>query len=168
MAFWHRGPRYRVPLNNESVTHRRYYAKTPVMLDGKIVIVTGVSRGIGKGIAPESVSIGGYAAAGNCQRWVQRFLPCLVRWPASIGILLVRTGAWTRPTLESAAVGITSIVPSTGVGQMIDAYVSPARDTVAARRFFERAVDSSGTTRRRVITDKAASYPPALAAIPVT
>ena len=52
-----------------------------------------------------------------------------------------------------------------GHGQIVDAYVSPTRDTVAARRFFERAVDSSGTTRRRVITDKAASYPPALAAV---
>jgi putative transposase len=35
---------------------------------------------------------------------------------------------------------------------------------VAARRFFEGAIVSSGTTPRRVITDKAASYPPALAA----
>jgi IS6 family transposase len=40
--------------------------------------------------------------------------------------------------------------------------VSPTRDTVGARRFFERAIASSGTTPRRVITDKAASYPPAL------
>ena len=35
---------------------------------------------------------------------------------------------------------------------------------VAARGFFERAIASSGTTPRRVITDKAATYPPALAA----
>ena len=42
---------------------------------------------------------------------------------------------------------------------LVDAYVSPTRDTVAARRFFERAIASSGTTPRRVITDKA----PALA-----
>ena len=48
--------------------------------------------------------------------------------------------------------------------QIVDAYVSPTRDMVAARRFFERAIASSGTTPRRVITDKAASYPPALAA----
>jgi transposase, IS6 family len=41
--------------------------------------------------------------------------------------------------------------------------VSATRDTVAARRFFERAIASSGTTPRRVITDKAATYPPALA-----
>ena len=48
-------------------------------------------------------------------------------------------------------------------GQMVDAYVSPTRDTVAARRFFERAIASSGTAPPRVITDKAATYPPALA-----
>jgi transposase-like protein len=51
-----------------------------------------------------------------------------------------------------------------GHGQIVDAYVLPARDTVAACRFFELAVASSGTTPRRVITDKAATYPPALAA----
>src|SRR3982075_416054 len=49
-------------------------------------------------------------------------------------------------------------------GQIVDAYVSPTRDVVAARRFFERAIASSGTTPRRVITDKPATYPPALAA----
>ena len=37
------------------------------------------------------------------------------------------------------------------------------RDIVAARRFFEGAIISSGTTPRGVITDKAATYPPALA-----
>jgi IS6 family transposase len=50
-----------------------------------------------------------------------------------------------------------------GHAQIVDAYVSPTRDSVAARRFFERAIASSGTTPRRVITDKAGAYPPALA-----
>jgi transposase-like protein len=49
-------------------------------------------------------------------------------------------------------------------GQAVDAYVSPTRDMVAARTFFEWAIASSGTTPHRVITDKAATYPPALAA----
>jgi transposase-like protein len=54
-----------------------------------------------------------------------------------------------------------------GHGQIVDAYVSPTRDTIAARRFFERAIASSATTPRRVITDKAATYPLALgAAVP--
>jgi hypothetical protein len=46
-----------------------------------------------------------------------------------------------------------------------EAYVSPTRDMVAARRFFESAIAGSGTTPSRVITDKAASYPPAPAAV---
>jgi IS6 family transposase len=49
-----------------------------------------------------------------------------------------------------------------GCGQIVDAYLPPTRDTVAARRFFERAIASSGTSPRRVITDKAPTYPPAL------
>src|SRR5262252_8661455 len=51
-----------------------------------------------------------------------------------------------------------------GSGQIIYAYVSPTRDMVVARTFFERAIASSGAMPRRVITDKAATYPPALAA----
>src|SRR5205814_4212783 len=35
-------------------------------------------------------------------------------------------------------------------------------DTTAARRFFEQAIVSGGTPPRRIITDKAAAYPPAL------
>jgi len=50
-----------------------------------------------------------------------------------------------------------------GNGQIVDAYVSPTRDVAAARLFFERAIATSGATPRRVITDKAATYPPALA-----
>ncbi len=50
-----------------------------------------------------------------------------------------------------------------GRGQIVDAYVSPTRDLAAARRFFEHAIAASGTTPRRVITDKAGTYPPALA-----
>ena len=53
---------------------------------------------------------------------------------------------------------------SDGCGQIVDASVSPTRDVVAARAFLEPAIASTGTTPRRVITDKAATYPPALAA----
>ncbi len=48
--------------------------------------------------------------------------------------------------------------------EIVDVYVSATRDLVAARTFFERAIASTGTMPRRVITDKAATYPPALAA----
>src|SRR5262249_32434321 len=39
---------------------------------------------------------------------------------------------------------------------------TPTRDVPAACSFFERAIAASGTTPRRVITDKASTYPPAL------
>jgi hypothetical protein len=52
-----------------------------------------------------------------------------------------------------------------GRGQIVDAFVSPNRDLVAARTFFQRAMASSGTQPRRVITDKAGTYPPALATV---
>ena len=51
-----------------------------------------------------------------------------------------------------------------GDGQIVDAYVSSTRDMVAARTFFERAIASTGTTPSRAITNKAATYLPALAA----
>jgi transposase-like protein len=54
-----------------------------------------------------------------------------------------------------------------GHGQIVDAFVSPTARHGCRALVFERAVASSGTTPRRVITDKAASYPPALvAAVP--
>jgi hypothetical protein len=55
-----------------------------------------------------------------------------------------------------AGAGTTLIRAIDGHGQIVDAYVSPTRDLAAARRFFERAIAYSGTTPRRVITDKVA------------
>jgi IS6 family transposase len=47
------------------------------------------------------------------------------------------------------------------VRSSVRTYRRPAT-RVAARRFFERAIGSSGTTPRGVIADKASTYPPAL------
>jgi transposase-like protein len=44
-------------------------------------------------------------------------------------------------------------------GQVVDVYASTRRDSEAARRFFERARNSTGVTPSEVITDRAASYP---------
>jgi transposase-like protein len=44
-------------------------------------------------------------------------------------------------------------------GQVIDVYVSPRRDVRAARRFFERAIDSTKVTPSEVVTDRASPYP---------
>ncbi len=50
-------------------------------------------------------------------------------------------------------------------GQVIDVYVSPTRDTAAATTFLTRAVESTEVTPTLATTDKAAIYPPALAAV---
>jgi IS6 family transposase len=47
-------------------------------------------------------------------------------------------------------------------GQVIDVFVSPLRDTAAARRFFERAIGTTRVTPIEVTTDQAAAYPAVL------
>ena len=97
-------------------------------------------------------------------RWVQRFLPLIgeaarkYRHPIGPDWRVDETYARIRGRWHYIYRAID------GVGQIVDVYVSPTRDTVAAHRFFEQAIASSRTTPRRVITDKAAAYPPALSA----
>ncbi len=48
-------------------------------------------------------------------------------------------------------------------GQVIDIFVSPRRDSGAARRFFTRALASTGVRPTEVVPAKAATYPIVLA-----
>jgi transposase-like protein len=95
-------------------------------------------------------------------RWVQRFLPLFgqvarqYRQPVGLDWRVDETYARIRGRWHYIYRAID------GHGQIVDAYVSPTRDMAAARRFFEVTIASSGTTPRRVITDKAGTYPPAL------
>jgi IS6 family transposase len=50
-------------------------------------------------------------------------------------------------------------------GQVADAYFSERRNAAAARTFFERAITGTGEVPERVVTDKAACYPPAVRAV---
>ena len=50
-------------------------------------------------------------------------------------------------------------------GQVIDVYVSPHRAAEDAKAFFRKSITSTGVRPRRVTTDKAACYPPALAEV---
>jgi len=50
-------------------------------------------------------------------------------------------------------------------GQVIDVYLSETRDTAAATAFFARAIARTDVRPRRVTTDQAAAYPPALRAV---
>jgi transposase, IS6 family len=96
-------------------------------------------------------------------RWVQRFLPLFgevarkYREPVGPDWRVDETCARIRGCWHYIYRAID------GGGQIVDAYVSPTRHMVAARRFFEHAIAATGTTPRRVITDKAGAYPPALA-----
>ncbi len=47
-------------------------------------------------------------------------------------------------------------------GQVVDAYFSERRNAKAAEAFFKRAINTTGITPERVVTDKAKCYPPAL------
>ena len=50
-------------------------------------------------------------------------------------------------------------------GQVIDMYVSPHQAAEDATAFFRRSISSTGVRPRRVTTDKAGCYPPALAEV---
>jgi transposase, IS6 family len=88
-------------------------------------------------------------------RWVQRFLPLFsevarkYRDPVGPDWRVDETYARIRGRWHYIYRAID------GCGQIVDASVSPTRDTVAARTFFERAIASSATAPRRVITHKA-------------
>src|SRR5262245_48345658 len=92
-------------------------------------------------------------------RWVRRFLPLFgeagrrYRQPVGPDWRVDETYARIRGHWHYIYRAID------GGGQIIDAYVSPRRDMQAARAFFERAIASTGTAPRRVMTDKAADYP---------
>jgi transposase, IS6 family len=44
-------------------------------------------------------------------------------------------------------------------GQVIDVVVSARRDTMAAHRFFQRAIGATKVAPVEVVTDRAATYP---------
>jgi IS6 family transposase len=100
-------------------------------------------------------------------RWVQRFLPRFQqaarahrhlvgdRWHVDETYCRV-SGAWAYlyRAIDQA-------------GQVVDVYFSVRRNAAAAQAFFERATATTGVRPRRVTTDKAKCYPPALrAALP--
>jgi transposase-like protein len=48
---------------------------------------------------------------------------------------------------------------------VVDAYFSQRRNATAAETFFRHAIDGTGVRPKRVTTDKARCYPPALRAV---
>jgi transposase-like protein len=92
-------------------------------------------------------------------RWVQRFLP----------LLMEAARVYRRPVGERWRVDETYVHLCgrwTYVyraidqhGQVVDAYFSERRNAAAAAAFFQRAMDETGVTPQRVVTDKAKCYP---------
>jgi transposase, IS6 family len=95
-------------------------------------------------------------------RWVQRFTPLLAeaarpcrhavgdRWQVDETYVKV-AGRWRY---------VYRAIDQ--FGQVIDVFVSPRRDTAAARRFFERAIGTTRVMPIEVTTDRAAAYPAVL------
>jgi transposase-like protein len=95
-------------------------------------------------------------------RWVQRFAPLLAetarpcRHP-------VGDRWWADETYVKIAGQWRYVYRAIDqFGQVIDVFVSPRRDTAAARRFFERAIGSTKVRPSEVVTDHAAVYPKVL------
>ena len=98
-------------------------------------------------------------------RWVQRFLPLFgeaarahrrpvgTKWRVDETYVRLQ-GRWTY---------IYRAIDQDG--QVVDAYFSQRRNSEAAQKFFERAIDATGVRPERVTTDKAKCYPPALRAV---
>ena len=92
-------------------------------------------------------------------RWVQRFTPLLAdaarpcrhlvgdRW--FVDETYVRVAGRWRYVYRAID----------QFGQVIDVFVSPQRDAMAAGRFFEQAIGTTKVTPVEVVTDRAATYP---------
>ncbi len=91
-------------------------------------------------------------------RWVQRFTPLLAEAARPC-----RQAAGDRWFVDETYVKVAgrwrhvyrAIEQS---GQVIDVLVSPHRDVRAARRFFQRAIDTTSVAPVEVVTDRAAAY----------
>jgi transposase-like protein len=92
-------------------------------------------------------------------RWVQRFTPLLAEAARSCRH---RVGArwWVDETYMKVAGRWRYVYRAVDqFGQVVDVFVSPQRDTRAARRSFEHAIGTTKITPVEVVTDHAPVYP---------
>jgi transposase-like protein len=95
-------------------------------------------------------------------RWVQRFTPLLAD-AARPCRYLVGARWQVDETYVNVAEQWRYVDRAVDqFGQVIDVVVSQRRDTTAARRFFERASGTTGSTPTEVVTERAAAYPTVL------
>ena len=99
-------------------------------------------------------------------RWVQRFLPLFAEAASSHRVPV--GGKWhvdeTYCRLDGRWAYCYRAIDQEG--QLVDAYVqSTRRNAAAAQTFFERAIAGTGEVPERIVTDKAACYPPVVRAV---
>jgi IS6 family transposase len=95
-------------------------------------------------------------------RWVQRFTPLLA--DAARPCRHTVGNRWQVDETYTKVAGQWRYVYRAidQFGQVIDVFVSPRRDAVAARRFFERAIGTTRVTLIEVTTDRTAAHPAVL------
>jgi transposase-like protein len=94
-------------------------------------------------------------------RWVQRFMPLLAE--AARPCRHAVGDRWqVDETCEGGRAMALRLSSIDQFGQVIDVFVSPRRDTAAARRFLERAIGTTRVMPIEVTTDRAAAYPAVL------
>jgi transposase-like protein len=99
-------------------------------------------------------------------RWAVRFTPLLAE-AARPCRHTVGTRWWVDETYVKVAGRWRYVYRAIDqFGQVIDVFVSSRRDTMAARRFFERAIGTTRVTPVEVVTDQAATYPTVLEELP--
>jgi transposase-like protein len=105
---------------------------------------------------------GVYVDASTIFDWVQQFTP-LYQGVARPYRHRPR-GRWSIDETYVKVAGVPCYVfrAIDELGQVIDVYVSPRRDTEAATRFLTQAVANTDCRPHTTTTDKAAIYPPAL------
>jgi IS6 family transposase len=110
-----------------------------------------------RGVAVDHVTI---------YRWVQRFTPLLAEAARPC-----RHGVGDRWQVDETYVKVAGkwryvYRAIDQFGQVIDVFVTPQRDAKAARRFFERAFNTTKVMPVEVTTDRAATYLPGRAGGP--
>ena len=98
-------------------------------------------------------------------RWVHRFLPLFAEAARSHRVPV--GGKWrvdeTYCRLNGRWAYCYRAIDQEG--QVVDVYFSIRRNAAAAQTFFERAITGTGAVPERIVTDKAACYPPAVRAV---
>jgi transposase-like protein len=97
--------------------------------------------------------------------WVQQFTP--LYHEAARAYRYVPTGKWSIDETYIKVAGVPQYVfrAIDEQGQVIDVFVSSTRHTEAAIALLQRAVGETNVCPHTITTDKAAIYPPALAAV---